>query len=95
MRSITKKDLEAVVNRINLITNSPLESYTKTKDGKFKANIGNYHLSGAYGGWCLHRMQNVGGGISTPINSGYVSKRELYSLMQAYINGLQDSGVQS
>lgn len=92
MRQITKKDLEAVVNRINLITKSPTESYAKLKNGTYKANIGNYHLDGAYGGWCLHRMQNLGGGISTPIGSGYYTKRELYEKMQAYICGLYDGG---
>lgn len=85
---ITNKDLEAVVNRINDITNSPKESYVKNADGKFIAQIDNYHLSFAYGGVSLQRMHNISGGVSTPINSGHVSKRELYNLMQAYINGL-------
>lgn len=86
---ITQKDLEAVVKRINLITNSPLESYVKDSNGKFKAQVGNYHLSGAYGGVSLHRMSNESGGVTTPLNCGYVTKRELYNLMQAFINGLQ------
>lgn len=91
---ITQKDLEAVVKRINLITDSPLETYTRKKldDGRFtsKANIGNYHLSYAYGGVCLHRIDNESGGVSVPINSGYVSKRELYNLMQVFISGLNN-----
>lgn len=87
---ITDKDLEAVVARINRITESPSESYSKTEDGKLKANIGNYHLSYAYGGVSLHRMNNESGGVTTPISSGHVTKRELYSLMQAYINGLTE-----
>lgn len=86
---ITQKDLEAVVKRINLITNSPLESYVKDANGKFKAQVGNYHLSGAYGGVSLHRMDNESGGVTTPLNCGYVTKKELYNLMQAFINGLQ------
>jgi len=85
---VTMKDLEAIVKRINVITGSPVESYTKTGD-KFKANAGNYHLSGAYGGWCLCRMYNDGGCVTCPINSGYVSKRELRNLMFAFIDGLQ------
>lgn len=86
---ITQKDLEAVVRRINLITESPLESYVKDSNGKFKAQIGNYHVSGAYGGVSLHRMHNESGGVTTPLNCGYVTKKELYNLMQAFINGLQ------
>jgi len=89
---ITNKDLEAVVRRLNLITNSPTEAYSMiTKGdnlGKYKANIGSYHLSYAHGGVCLHRMDNESGGVTTPINSGHVSKRELYGLMQAYIQGI-------
>lgn len=86
---ITDKDLEAVVARINRITNSPLAPYSKGENGHNKANIGNYHLSYAYGGVSLHRMNNEAGGVTTPINSGHVTKRELYNLMQAYINGLE------
>ena len=89
---ITDKDLENVVARINRITNSPLEAYTKDENGKFRANTGNYHLSYAYGGVELQRMHNEAGGVTTPLNTGHVTKRELYNLMQAYINGLQDKG---
>lgn len=85
---ITMNDLNNVVKRINIITNSPIEPYTK-KENKYIANIGNYHLDGAYGGWALHRMQTIGGGIEDIINVGHVSKKELYMLMQAYIRGLQ------
>jgi hypothetical protein len=86
---ITDRDLEAVVKRINLITNSPIESYVKNENGKFQAQIGNYHLSYAYGGVSLHRMDNEAGGVTTPLNCGHITKRELYNLMQAFINGLQ------
>lgn len=88
MQRITDKDLKAVVERINLITGMPLEAYTKDKNGKLKANVGNYHLSYAYGGVCLHRMHNDAGGVNTPINSGFTTKRDLYNQMQAYIKGL-------
>lgn len=88
MKRITEKELEAVVNRLNRITNSSLEPYI---DGK--AQIGNYHLSWAYGGVSLHRMHNEYGGVTTPLNCGHISKRELYNLMQAYISGLLDNVV--
>jgi hypothetical protein len=65
-----------------------LEPYTKTPDGKFKANIGCYHLSFAYGGVSLHRMNNEAGGVTTPLICGHVTKIELYNLMQAFISGL-------
>lgn len=89
MQRITMKDLETVVARINGMTNSPQTPYTKGTDGKFTANVGNYHLDGACGGWKLVRMGNPGGGISDVLHSGFVSKRELYHLMHAFINGLE------
>lgn len=56
---------------------------------KFKANIGHYTISHAYGGVCLHRVVNEGGGVSTPIISYHAPKRELYNAMQAFIKGLE------
>lgn len=85
---ITLKNLQAVVDRINTTTGSPVEQYTKV-DGKLLANIGNYHLSGAYGGYALHRMVNASGGITDISNSGHVSKRALYDLLHMYLAGYE------
>ena len=93
MERITKENLEALVGRINKITNSPMTSYTRNgvegnrKPG-FTANIGNYHLSWAYGGVKLERMHNEGGGVECISSGGYGTKRELYNWMQAYLLGL-------
>jgi hypothetical protein len=84
-QQVTQAQLQAVVDRINRITGSPMQPYT---DGKI--NIGNYHLSGAYGGVCLHRMHNQGGGVSSPLSTGHIPKRELLNLMHAYIMGLSE-----
>lgn len=84
---ITDKDLEAVVKRINSVTGMPLEPYANI-DGKFVAQIGNYHLSHAYGGVCLHRMQTDGGGVQDVFSSGHETKRELYNRMQAFLIGM-------
>ena len=62
---ITDSMLEARVRRLNELTGSPLSPYS-TIDGRAVANIGNFHLSYAYGGVCLHRMANESGGIRTP-----------------------------
>jgi len=85
---ITQKDLENLVNRINEATKSPNTSWTKNADGKMKANIDNYHLSYAYGGVALHRMTNDGGGVDDVFRCGHVTKRELYSKLDAYLLGL-------
>ena len=86
---ITQKDLEAVCKRINMITGNALKPYFRNEEGKLIANIGNYHIDGAYGGVALHQMQNEAGGIRDVLGSGHVSKRELYNRMQAFIRGLE------
>ena len=90
MERITEKNLQAMVDRLNRLTNSPLEPYAKVGD-KYIAQIGNYHLSHAYGGVSLERMSNDGGGVTQPFGCGHVSKRDLYNRMQAFLSGL-DAG---
>lgn len=89
MERITEKDLKAVCDRINRVTNSPLESYTKISEGKYRANIGNYHLSAAYGGWNLERMVNEAGGVQNVFGHGHIPKRELYDQMHAFLRGIE------
>lgn len=83
MNRITEKHLQAVVDRLNRITGSPIAPYI---DGK--AQIGNFHLSHAYGGVCLHRMYNDGGGVSSPLSTGHITKKELAGLLHAFIAGI-------
>lgn len=85
---ITKAHLQAAVDRINKLTNSPMEPYTRTGD-KFNANIGCYYLYWAYGGVQLDRINNVGGGTSQPLGGGFNTKREMYYLLHAFIRGLE------
>lgn len=87
---ITDKHLQALRNRINIITGSPME-YMTTIDGKRTINVGHYHISGAYGGVCLHRTINESGGVTCPIGMGHVPKRDLYNRMVAFIAGLEAS----
>lgn len=83
---ITEKQLENLVTWINELTGSPVE-YRNKETGKI--NIGHFSLSHAYGGVCVHRIVNEGGGCSTPIVHGHVTKRELYNEMHAFIKGLE------
>jgi hypothetical protein len=87
---ITRALLDAKAHTLNLMTNSPDEPYrvSRTVDGKVIANKGNYHISGAYGGYCLHRMANESGGVSDVFNCGHIPARELAGLMSAYMSGL-------
>jgi hypothetical protein len=84
----SKKELEALVDLINIATNSPTVPWTRTADG-LRANIGNYHISGAYGGVQLQRMMNEGGGVTCPIGLGFCSKRELADRLRAFLRGIE------
>lgn len=89
MTRVTRKDLDAIVARINRMTDSPAEPYRKEGD-RYVANVGNYHLSGAYGGWALHQIVTDGGGVRDVLQSGHVPARELQGLLFAYIAGRLD-----
>jgi hypothetical protein len=84
MNRITDKQLNALCDYLNKITNSPLKPWA---DGR--AAVGNYHISHAYGGVCLHRHVNESGGVNCPLSHGHGTKRELYNQMQAFIKGLE------
>ena len=86
--STIKKTLEALCELINTATGSPLTPYTRTESG-LTANLGNFHLSGAYGGVCVHRMHNQSGGVTEPIWSGHISKGKAEVKMRAYLAGLE------
>ena len=80
---ITERDLEALAERINKAAGTPVTSHSKGEDGRFRANIGNYHISHAYGGGCR-----------CPIGSYHSPKRELYERMQAFLSGLSEEVTQ-
>jgi hypothetical protein len=85
---ITRKTLDAIVARINTMTNSPLEAYSKDAEGKYRANVGNFHISGAYGGFALHRMVNDAGGVSDVFSGGHQPARQVADRLYAFISGL-------
>jgi hypothetical protein len=87
---VTEAHLEAIVKRINVATGSPLEPYAKLTEENMgaRAQIGNYHLSYAYGGVSLHRMSNTSGGVSDVFRCGHIPKRELADRMYAFMDGL-------
>jgi hypothetical protein len=93
MERITEKMLKGSIDYLNKITGQPATPYTKIGD-KFTANIGNYHLDCAYGGYQLAQIVTEGGGIRT-ITSGFCPKRELYYQIRAYIEGIEEGSGQS
>ena len=77
------KQLTATVELINEVTQSPDTPWT---DGK--ANIGNYHVSQAYGGCSLHRMSSPGGGVRDVFSCGHIPKRDLHARLWAFYYGI-------
>ena len=90
MKPVTIKDLQAIVDSLNRMTQSPMAPYLCT-GGRSVAQIGNYHLSQAYGGVALLRMVNDAGGVRDVLMSWHVPRRELQTAMFAYIRGMEDS----
>ena len=87
---ITRSFLDAKVRIINSMMAMPQEPYEQRTD-KRVANIGNYHVSGANGGFCLHQMVTDGGGVRDVFDCGHVPARELAQCMSAYIKGICDA----
>lgn len=85
---ITREDLERVVRALNSATGQPPEPYTKETDGTFTPCPGNYHLHGAYGGWCVEQMHPSGGVVGGLCGGGYIPKRELYYRIASMIEGV-------
>lgn len=81
MERTTQKQLDFLCERINAAQKTPAKPY----DDKFVCQIGNYHLSGAYGGVSLHQMTNESGGVRDVFSCGHVTKRDLYNRMSAYL----------
>ncbi len=88
----TLKTLRALIDHLNNITGNPATPWTR-KDGKFTANIGNYHLDEAYGGVQLNQMDNEGGGVHCPMGQGFDTKRDLEAKLRAFINGIGTKAV--
>lgn len=88
MNRITLQFLEAQVLRLNRAISNPEIPWCREGDS-LKARIGCYHLSGAYGGYALHRMENQSGGVSDVFQCGHVPKRELSIRISAMLAGIE------
>lgn len=90
MNRITQRDLDHAVKVLNVQLGRPAEPWVRENDGTYAAQIGNIHLSGAYGGWQVHEMVGPGGGIRA-LTSGYESKRTVYGQLNAMIAALRSA----
>ena len=87
---ITAKHLQAQITALNRNMGRDDKIYRYDDTGRIIGGIaGTYCLSGAYGGWALHRMAAGGGtGIVDVFNHGHIPARELSGLISAYRLGL-------
>ena len=81
---IKNSDLENALFALNDSQGTPQEPWSR-KDGKNSANVGNYHLSQAYGGYNVIKMVNTGGGCSEPAGGGHVTKRECFDRIKSLV----------
>jgi hypothetical protein len=99
MQRITERDLKGLQDRLNRLTNSPLTYSSERPNGEIVhgsscvINIGHYHFSHTYGGVCLHRTVNNGGGVTSVLSSGHVPKRQAYNETCAFIRGLEHETI--
>lgn len=88
MNRIKMSDLENLLSRINAKAgfDESVKLWNRV-NGQNISTVGMYCLDGAYGGWKMARICNESGGQST-VTHGYVSKRDLYNMMHAYLAGM-------
>lgn len=85
---VTKLDLYNMLSRINEKAGfSDSDKLWNQVNGQNVSTVGMYCLNGAYGGWQMARISNESGGQST-VTHGFVSKRELYNIMRAFLAGM-------
>jgi len=85
---ITIDDLEKRVKFLNRFTDNPTERFTKI-NGEYFSNAGHYLISQQYGGYELQQICNDGGGVDDVLGTGHIPKKELYYLINAYIEGIR------
>lgn len=87
---VTTTALQAAVDRLNRLTDSPMAAYTRNTPPAvgFTPNPGNFHLDNAYGKYTLSRMCLTGGGEVDVLACGFVSKGKLFDLIHAFIRGV-------
>jgi len=82
----TLAQIRLLIDELNKQLDRPLKPYIK-ENGKYTAQIGNFHLYHAYGAYGLHEMANEGGGIRETISLG--TKKELYTALHKLIQGVE------
>jgi len=82
----TLTQIRLLIDELNKQLGRPLKPYIK-ENGKFTAQIGNFHLYQVYGAFGLHEMANERGGVRQTIALG--TKKELYTALHKLIQGVE------
>ena len=86
---ITIAQLEGVTALLNRMTGNPATPYSKNAEGAWASNLGNFHISRAYGGFALHQMATNSGGVRDVLYTGHIPARQLFDLIHAYRAGVE------
>lgn len=84
MQRITRKDLDKLVERLNIVTGNPTTPWV---DGK--AQVGCYLIESAYGGVKLAQIVSESGAERDVLYTGITTKRNLYNAMYSYLKGFE------
>ena len=80
--TIKLKDLNDLIKNLNDYHGEFPRPWDQ-QGGQMVANVGNYHLSRAYGGFNVNQMANERGGCSEPAGHGHVSKKECFARIRS------------
>lgn len=80
---ITSKTLYKLADQLNVMVGAPEHAWIGEK-----AQVGHYYISGAYGGYALHKIINEAGGAEDVFGIGHMPARQLYNMMRAYKQGI-------
>jgi len=81
---VTRKQLVAAIRRLNEITGQPQFPWLVGENLGMVAQVGNYHLEEAYGGYSVCQMTNQSGGTRTIIP--FCPARECLQCLQVAID---------
>ena len=85
MKRKTIKDLEYLVQRLNVRMGVRLEKYLPYKKlGRLVSNIGHFYIDQSYGGFQLQKIVNEGGGCTDVTIR--TTKTELYNIIKGMVD---------
>lgn len=95
MKRITDKILNAKIDALNQLTNSPPNPYTRDPEtGKLTGNVGSHYLSHGFQGVNVYRLANAGGGVTTPLGNHDRPRKQLANDLDQFAAGYTAAAAQ-